>query len=133
MLRVTDLTAAERPWQVELGDRVFTARLVSQQQLFTYQALIVNAGEARAAIASPERAALTEARMALFAQRWLLRQAFPWRPWMLWQGDPVAHIQRLSPSTYLRVLEDFFASLARDHAPGPDPTAAMPGAPSSGS
>ena len=56
MLRVTDLTAAERPWQVELGDRVFTARLVSQQQLFTYQALIVNAGEARAAIASPERA-----------------------------------------------------------------------------
>lgn len=133
MFRASDYEAAQTPWQVELGGRVFTARLVSQEQLLGYNARVERAALAPGRLTTdPELQQAIEARMLAGAFRWLLRQAFPWGPTMLVRGDPVRRFFALPPAAFRAAREDFFASLARAHATAPDPRPTIPGQPSSG-
>jgi hypothetical protein len=125
MFSASDYQAAKEPWQVELGQgrgrRWYTARLVSQDQVFQYFARLQEAnrrGDELERKGGDEHAQATAAlvRVTLVkrALRLLLRAAFPWRPWMLWRGDPVRRLLALDADTLEKALDDFFGFLARN-------------------
>jgi hypothetical protein len=98
--------AAREPWTCRIGGRLHTAQPVSQEALLRFQG-------------GMERAARTQdATLAARVTRALWRTAFPWRPSMLWRGDPVPQLLALEPPAHEAALLDFFAWLgARPPAP----------------
>lgn len=123
MFRASDYLAAQEPWQIELPrrsglrGRVYTARHVSQDAVLRYWGRLQMAKDYVAKRPNDQYAEAVGLRVLQRAVRALLREAFPWRPWMLWRGDPVRRLSRLPSGALQEALNDFFAYLARTSAP----------------
>lgn len=84
---------SQQRWGVRLDGREFFARPVSAPAVLAAQLEMHGAGPKR------EREILLG----------LLRLAFPWRPSMIWLGNPVRMLNDLPPDAWRQVLRSFFA------------------------
>lgn len=103
--------AVEAP-TIRLDGRTFRGRILSAEEFWP----IVPYLQGAAAMTPGEQVALCRA---------FLRLLFPWRPWMLWRGDPVRRLMRLPTVQLLTVTLGFFGQQASIHGA----TMPMPDAP----
>lgn len=87
--------AAREPFVLVAGGRYHTARPVSAELVIA----------TRPDLASNDPATQRRALVRL------LRAAYPWRPTMLWRGDPVRVLMRLDLATRQEALRRFFRYL----------------------
>jgi hypothetical protein len=97
------LREANELWSFTTRGHTYRALPVSPEQVMEYQHRLAKSANNPAAITR--------------VHRWFFRQAFPWRPSMIWLGDPVDLILATRPSERQELFKSFFVSLAAMELP----------------